>query len=422
MKVYLPLISLPLAASLWLGSCALQQQASNEPTPQVIHEETELAAPPANTRPRSQLLLDLNPDDLAMIQASTKDFLQPYWPVIAERSMVVRQRIVQTLQDQQAPLELQAVPVIESAYNPYALSYAGALGLWQLMPRTARHLGIKKNKGVDGRRDVERSTQAAATYLMHLREKFGNWPLAIAAYHLGPGAVHHRLHKKPWVPADGLSKMPVPTVTREYVAHVLGLAALLHAGTLSFPEPLATREITIPAPADLEQLAEACEIDSEILFRLNPGLNYNQYLQTDIRLHVPETLAENMLAKLEQARPQTIAIKVRNGDSLWSIAHAHGISISRLKAMNPKAPKLLHIGDLLTVPAKRMQHASATINPLLAHGTRIRYKVRNGDSLWNIAKKFGTTPHAIARINQINTERILRPGDTLWILSRVRPG
>jgi len=369
----------------------------------------------------NELFKGLPLSDLAASQAEVKRHILPHWSKIAERSRNVRQRILPVLQQMDAPSGLQAVPVIESGYNPYALSYAGAMGLWQLMPRTARGLGIKNGKGQNGRRGVESSTRAAITYLMKMERRFGNWPLAFAAYHLGPTAVARHLRRSPWTPEDGLDNMPMPSITRAYVRHVIGFAALLQMQTVTFPAPYPTRAIKLLPPVDLTQLATVSGIDREELFRLNPALDQAQYLKHEITLHLLEEDAPALLLKLEEIGPKYVHVTIHSGDSLWTLARRHHTSVHHLRRLNPRLKNVLSIGKTVKVPANQLARAKPSPNPLLSQGRRIRYKVRSGDSLWGIAQRFGTTTRDIARSNQIPQSKLIRPGDTLWIIARIRP-
>ncbi len=370
---------------------------------------------------KNELFDALPVSDIAAAQAEVKRHILPHWPKIAERSSYVRQRLLNVLDTLQAPAGLQAIPVVESGYNPYALSYAGAMGLWQLMPGTARGLGIRNRQGQNGRRDIESSTKAAVRYLTRLRRRFGNWPLAFAAYNFGPSALSRRLKKEPWKPEDGLKAMPVPQMTRAYVRHVIGFAALLHMGTVQFPEPIPTQEVQLPPPVDLKQLASLSGLDDDLLFRLNPELDQAQYLQHEISIHVPEKNLPLVLQQIEAIAPKYVYASIRPGDTLWSLARRHHTTIRHLRSLNPGLGNILSIGKTVKVPANQLARARPAPNPILNSGRRIRYRVRPGDSLWVIAKRFGTTAGAIARSNQISQNKLIRPGDTLWILARIRP-
>lgn len=399
-------------ASLPLSTNTEKQTSSPENKPKTIQENT--------TRISQHAFLEgLLPQDIARAQASAKKHILPHWPRIMKRSTFVRQRLIDTLESMGAPLSLQFIPIVESGYQPYALSRTGAMGLWQLMPGTAQSLGIKKNPYHDGRRDIEASTRAAATYLQTQYKRFGNWPLAFAAYNMGPYGLAKRLKKTAWTLSDGLENMPAPVETRNYVRQIIGLTALFSMQTISFPDPMQTQKITLHAPVDLKQLAHSSKLPNLLLFQLNPDLHYSQYLQHDITIHAP---AENISSLQEQQnshRPKHIIIKVRSGDSLWKLAHQHHTNVTHLHKLNPKLPHRLKIGMSITVPAYSFARATAASNPLLSQGRRIRYKVHKGDSLWSISRRFGTSTHAIARANQLSKNAIIRPGDRLWILARI---
>ncbi len=374
----------------------------------------------------SPFLTNLIPKDIIIIQTEARRSSLPNWQNIDARAQLSRQRMLQLLEEMDAPKELLFVPVAESGYNPYALSPTGALGLWQLMPKTAIELGATHRHGLDGRRHVEQSTRAAVSYFLKLYERFDNWTLALAAYNLGPWGVQRRLNKTPWQPEDGLNALPFPAETKHYVKQILGMIALEEQGELTFSEPLKTIDYPITPPIDLTHLERVSGLKKNDLFRLNPELDYQHYLKQAITLHLPQ---EN-INRIEQAlqkdknifKPKFIDVKVKSGDSLWKIAHRHHTNIAYLRKLNPRLKPVLSIGHTIKVPASRsFATTSHKANPLLANGRRIRYKVKSGDSLWTIAKKFGTSSKAIARINQISVKKLLRPGDRLWIVARFRP-
>ena len=374
----------------------------------------------------SPFLADIRKQDLDMVANEARRATLPNWENIDKRAQKLLQRVLHALMEVNAPKELLFVPVAESGYNPYALSPTGALGLWQLMPRTAIELGARHRHGIDGRRHVEESSQAAAKYLLKLHQRFKNWPLALAAYNLGSWGVQRRLNKSPWHPDMGLDTLPFPAETKHYVKQILGMIVLFERGEIQFSEPIATSTIHINPPIDLVKLEKVAGLAKHDLFRFNPELDYQHYLKHSITLHLPQ---EN-IAAIKQAlhdnpdmfKPRFIHVRIKPGDSLWKIARRHHTNIAYLRKLNPHLKSTLSIGHTIIVPAR---HSFATAahkaNPLLAGGRRIRYKVKPGDSLWTIAKKFGTSSQAIARINQISVNKLLRPGDRLWIVARFRP-
>jgi len=409
------------SCSLNLGQAFNPSPAPAQPVAAAAPAEETAAAPQAPAPQMSPLLKGLPTEEIARIQAEAKRIFAPLWPRISDRSRFVRARMISVLDRLDAPEGLQLVPVVESGYNPYALSQAGALGLWQLMPGTARVLGVRHRKGFDGRRHVEVSTDAAVRYLLNLHEQFGNWPLAFAAYHIGPGALARRLAHHPWHVDDGINSMPVPWITRRYVRHILGLTALTDMGVLKFPKPYQTQALNVQTPVDLTKLARTAGVDVNEFFRLNPGLDRSQYLHGELTLNLTAKQLARLGGDWEPEGPKSIRVAVRSGDSLWRLAHDHHTSVASIRNLNPKLPHTLHVGDLVWVPANQLARAHPLPNPLLARGRRIHYRVRSGDSLWTIASRFGTSPHAIARINQISTDSVIRPGDHLWILAHIHP-
>jgi len=367
------------------------------------------------------LLKSLSEHDLLVAEAQAGKHFGRSWDTVVDRSRFVRYRLIESLKQMEAPLSLQVIPVIESTYNPYALSHAGALGLWQLMPKTAKGLGIQSDKKLNGRRDVDQSSRAAIRYLLQLHDRFDNWPLALAAYNMGPNGLSRRLKQKPWNIADGLEKLPIPSSTRAYVQQIIGLASMLDRKKISFPEPIKTQAIQLQPPVDIHALATLSGMEKDDIFRFNPCLNQAQYFTHPVSIHVPESSFSRVHSNIKNAGPRFVHTKVQPGDSLWSIAKVHGTTVAMLKQSNRKLGKYLRAGQLLKVPANHLAKASANENPLLPSSHRIRYKVRSGDSLWRIAHRFGTTVKAITRVNSLSRKRKIRAGDTLWVLaSRVR--
>jgi len=376
---------------------------------------------PPTTNTPNVLLQGISERDLARVQAEAKRVYAKLWPVFAERSRYVRGRMLPVFEKLHAPSSLDVVPVVESGYNPYAFSSAGATGLWQLMPGTARVLRMRAPHGINARRNVEHGTEGAVRYLLKMKARFGNWPLAFAAYHRGPGNIARAIRRHPWQPSDGLDHLPVPPITRTYVRSILGLSALLQRGVFHFPEPWPIHTLELQAPVDINLLTRAAGISRDDLFRFNPGLDHSQYLNSPVTLYAPETMHARMLASASEAIPAHIRIRIRPGDNLWTLAKKYRTTLRHLEHINPRMDRLLQPGHSLLVPAKRFNAAYPLSNPMLAKGRRIHYRVRGGDNLWNIAKRFGTTPRAIARANSLRQTAMLHPGDRLWILARIRP-
>lgn len=178
------------------------------------------------------------------------------------------------------PAELVALPVVESAYLAGATSHAGAVGIWQLMPATARALGLEVSEHVDERRDPVRSTEAATRHLADLHGRFGSWHLALAAYNAGGGRVGGALGERGARGDDllyWLARERLPAETREYVPKLLAAARVARDPVgygLSVPaaEPLAFRRVRVPAATTLDEVARRTGHPVEEIHRLNPHL------------------------------------------------------------------------------------------------------------------------------------------------------
>ncbi|MDQ6964095.1 MAG: LysM peptidoglycan-binding domain-containing protein [Mariprofundales bacterium] len=366
----------------------------------------------------TNLLAGLLPHDIRSMRTEARRvYTKKRWQSISERSQPYRYRILRILQKRWAPAALQLIPVAESGYSPYALSPAGASGLWQLMPATAREWGADTHNGINGRRSVDISTETAVRYLLMMHDSFASWPLAIAGYHMGPYGLAKRLKRTPWSPSQGINAMPIPASTRAYVRTVLGLVSLWQDGELRFPEPEITSEVLIPPPLDVRQLARWMGVDHHTIFNMNPGLDYSNYYANAVKLVLPVEQALRAEEQSQQFRPRTLTIRVQHGDSLWSIAHRYGSSVAHIKRLNPQLGRWLRSGDLLAVPANDYLNAVAALNPLLHNSHRIHYRVKSGDTLWRIARNYGSSVRAIRRINHLSKRWTIRPGDWLWIKS-----
>ncbi len=187
--------------------------------------------------------------------------------------------ILEQLETRGMPTELALLPMIESAFQPQATSNKGAAGLWQFIPSTGRHFGLRQDSWYDGRRDVTASTKAALDYLQGLHRMFNrDWLLAIAAYNAGEGTVQKAIkkNKKAGKPTDYWS-LPLPKETKEYGPKLLALAEVV-----AYPEK---HEVSLPPienkpyfgkvnpgkVLDFNKVAKLANVDVGIIKRLNPG-------------------------------------------------------------------------------------------------------------------------------------------------------
>ncbi len=337
--------------------------------------------------------------------------------------------IVNELERRNMPLELALLPVVESAFDPFAYSHSHAEGLWQFIPGTGERFGLEKNWWYDGRRDPVASTQAAMSYLSYLHGFFdGDWLLALAAYNSGEGNVQRAIkrNKKLGKPTDFWS-LELPSETRAYVPQLLAVSAIIRE-----PEKFNTRlpkianrpyfdKVNIAAQADLSQLAALAGIDKQLLYQLNAG--YNRRVtepdsQRSIFLPVSamSTFKRNFAAAPKSDWAATTEYIVKKGDNLSTIAQRHDVSIKLLKRANRLQHNGLQIGQRLKLPGTGS--ASATVSkstPRPSTPKRTRYVVTSGDSLWTIARQHQISIKDLQKWNKIGANAILRPGQTLTI-------
>ncbi len=338
----------------------------------VMPAEVTAPLPPAEPEsirpPRLPVLLQgLPADDLHMLaQRAEQVFPEHAWKTIADNSRLVRRRIEDVLQQSHSPLSLEVIPAIESKYDPYEVSAAGAAGLWQFMPATAKSLGLSCSPLLNDVRHVEKSTQAAVRYLKRLRQRFEYWPLALAAYNCGPARLARFLRQQGgWQPADGLDRLPAPKASKAYVKNILSLVYARHTGLRSFPEAIPVRQVQTRG-ADIPHLGKALNLSAETLLRLNPQLERIRYgehvsLQLCIPDDAPWNRAQDAISHVSQAMEAPRFTRVKPGDSLWKIARRHHLSVALLRRANPHLHNILQPGQRLRLPAR---HSRSNRNPL----------------------------------------------------------
>ncbi len=335
------------------------------------------------------------------------------------------------------PSELALLPVIESAYDPFAYSHAHAAGMWQFIPGTARIMGVKQNWWFDGRRDVLESTRAGYDFLTQLYEKFGDWQLALAAYNAGPGAVQRAINRNvaAGLPTDFWS-LKLPAETRAYVPRFIAVAQIIKSPE-SFGISLRPvldkpffQVVETQGQIDMTTAAEIAGISLKELYQLNPGFNRQA---TDPegphRLLVPASLPRDfreMISALpvpEQVISQSYT--VQRGDTLSSIARRFNTTTAEIRRLNHLKSDAVAVGRNLTLTHANVSPEFVALNneirlDRLANGGgfpagRSRsYTVRSGDTLSSIAKRQHVSVAEIKRWNSIKGNTI-RAGQRLTL-------
>ncbi|MDP9193632.1 MAG: transglycosylase SLT domain-containing protein [Acidobacteriota bacterium] len=340
------------------------------------------------------------------------------------RSARYRKLIDKALAEQKLPKGLAYLPVIESAYIPTLTSRAGAHGIWQFMPATAREYGLRVDWWVDERADPEHSTRAAATYLRDLYRMFDDWSLALAAYNCGPGRIRRTLAKAGatsfWELLDaGL----LPKETRGYVPTfyaTLLIASDPEAYGFQLGENMEHDEqrVDVRGPASLAYIAETIGVEEELLREMNPALRRGVVPPGRASVRVPSEAAETLLARADTLRDDDAYVKfcsfkIRKGDTVQRLARAVGTKAETILAMNNlDENERLRAGQSIYLPVRARE-----LGTLLAHSdnSEFFYAVRKGDTLYSIAKKNGLTVAELRDLNDLRKNATLKKGQKLRI-------
>lgn len=340
------------------------------------------------------------------------------------RSGRYRKLIDKALAEQNLPKGLAYLPVIESAYMTTLTSRAGAFGIWQFMPDTAREYGMRVDWWVDERADPERSTRAAAKYLKDLHRMFGDWSLALAAYNCGPGRVRRTLTESGmstfWELLDaGL----LPKETRGYVPTFYATILIAsdpetYGFTLGEILEHDEKQVQVRGPVSLAYIAEAIGVKEDVLKEMNPALRRGVVPPGRASVRVPSRAAETLMARADSLRDEDAYLKyctfqLRKGDTIDRLARAVGAKPETIRAMNNlDEDERVAAGETIYLPARARE-----LPTLLAHAEddEIFYSVRKGDTLFSIAKKHNLTLAELRNLNDLGKNATVRQGQKLRV-------
>ena len=418
------------------------------------YDEVSYAELPTDTLKKRLKALDAKtPFNVAYnpsLESVIKNYLKRHKPTM-ERLMGLSKfyfpGFEEALDKYNLPLELKYLAIVESALRPRAQSRVGATGMWQFMYGTAKIYDLDINSYVDERMDPILATEAACQYLETLYGMFGDWDLALAAYNSGPGNVSKAIrrsggHKNYW----NLRRY-LPRETAGYVPAFLATMYIFEYAEEHNYKPVKptfnyfeTDTIYAKQPILLNDVAKFTGLSLEELQYLNPEykLDYVPKTADDkyaLRLPVSalgkfvyneqaiyatinaeEEAKEETIPELVDI-PQGITYRVRSGDFLGRIAERYGVGVSQIKRWNNLRSNSLKIGQRLLIhPTKNSQEqAKTTSTKTINSAGKKTYVVREGDSLWTIAKKFpGVTSKNLQVWNDISGKQ-LRPGMTLIV-------
>jgi membrane-bound lytic murein transglycosylase D len=361
--------------------------------------------------------------------AANPDYLQRAF----SRADLYLYYIVTELERRGMPLELALLPVVESAFEPYAYSRARASGLWQFIPDTGSKYGLKQDWWYDGRRDIVESTRAALDYLQSLHDEFnGDWLLAIAAYNCGEAMVEraaemNRAAGRPVTFWD----LWLPRETRAYVPKLLAMKRLVLSPETYGLEisPIPNQPYFVREPTDgqinLKLAAEIAGISPEELYELNPAFHRWATDPTGphfllLPVDAADVFAENIVQLSADQRLGVSHYGVKRGDSIVSVAAHFHTTVNVIRELNDMPTGGLAVGDDLRVPAAvtelpaKVMLAAARVDGRVRSARPHVQIARRGDSLWTIARRHGMNVNTLALMNG------LQPGDPLRAGQRIR--
>jgi len=334
--------------------------------------------------------------------------------------------------DAELPEDLLYLAMIESGMNPNAYSRARAVGLWQFIASTGRAYGLEISYWMDERRDPFRATDAAIAHLGDLYERFGSWYLAAAAYNAGPGRVSRGIRRTGSDDFWDLSDARVlRRETRNYVPKLLAAAMIARNaeeygfGDVEPMPPLEFDVVQVPDATSFDVLADAAEVTEAEIRDLNPHFP-RQVTPPDreVDLRVPvgqaDIFAANYAKVPASERVTWLEHRVTRGQTLGAIANRYGTSVTAIRAANNNvSPRRLQIGQRLVIPRSRAARVAST------GSTRVRatqstpdgpltITVRRGDTLWALAREYGTSTRNLMAMNSLGSS-VIRPGDRITV-------
>ncbi len=349
--------------------------------------------------------------------------------------------IIYEVKKRNLPGELALLPMIESAYDPFAYSVAGAAGLWQLMPQTGAGLGLKQDWWFDARRSVSSSTDAALNYLLYLNKFFnGNWVLAIAAYDAGEGTIDRAI-KATGGRALSFWDLSVPRETQVYVPRLLALAELIQSPAqykLTLPEipylPYFV-EVNIGSPIDLNHAAKMAGISYKELIKLNPGFNrWTTDPNKPIKLLIPAEKVHQFnfnLANLPaEKRVSWEKHIVQPGDNLDNIAVRYHTTVNLIKQLNQLRSNHVAPNQFLLIPSTRNAPVIVRKEPstpvqqvphqiAMPQNQRVIHIVQENETYQTLIKAYNVSAKDIQIWNKLANNQSLQKGQQLIIWKKV---
>jgi len=374
--------------------------------------------------------IEINHHVQAEINSFTKGAEKDFFIESYQRSGMYRPHIIKTLEEAGFPTELSWLPLIESGFKVQAMSRARALGLWQFISSTGYKFGLKRNTYIDERLDPIKSTRAAMDYLKELHQIFGDWSTVLAAYNCGEGRVLRLINSQNINYLDNFWDLyeRLPAETSRYVPRFLATLHIINnpkqygLDKIEVMKPLDYETVSVSRQVRLKEIAKEIDVGESTLALLNPELRYSILPNENYMLRIPQNKGEVLMERIEKipiSYPPSdnssiyyssggsyIKHRVRSGETLSVIAKHYRTSInSIIRANNIKKNNLIIAGKVLKIPrsGRNIYQASQTSSSPEEDGKTqsITYSVKKGDSLWILARRFGTTTNKIISMNNL---------------------
>ena len=360
------------------------------------------------------------------------------------RSGKYRPYIVAELEKAGMPAELSWLPLIESGFTVYALSKARALGLWQFIRSTGSKFGLKHDRYVDERLNPEKATKAAVAYMKELHNIFGDWSTVLAAYNCGENRVLRVIRQQNVNYLDNFWDLykRLPRETARFVPkflatlHIVSNPEKYGLDSVSTYSPSEYETVMISKQVNLKDAAKMIGVSKKTLKELNSELRYNIVPAGGYSLKVPPNTGDLLISRLDEMPVAQLLTqkstkkkkskasfrvrhhKVKKGDTLSTLARRYRTTVKKIVRYNKIRKNRIVVGKTIKIPVRGSSGKSEAYASKKKRRKASKHVVKKGDSLWNIARRYGTTTKKISGFNGLRKNAKLRIGQVLKIPGR----